>query len=115
MGSQETTPSPAWGSQIWVWSVATKGVCLHFAACGDPCCQLPGDLELTSLPGDRFQVAGASRQLAGVEPQAATTVRGLLASGTGCCGRSAADRREVAAAMPVAARTSPVPTALSLQ
>lgn len=52
---------------------------MHFAARGDPCCQLPGDLELTSLPGDRFQVAGGSRQLAGVEPQAAAAVRGLLA------------------------------------
>lgn len=35
--------------------------------------------EATSLPGDRFQVAGGSRQLAGVEPQAAAAVRGLLA------------------------------------
>lgn len=40
---------------------------------------MSGDLELTSLPGDGFQVACASRELAGVEPQAATTVRGLLA------------------------------------
>lgn len=77
---QSKRPDPALHRAVRLaWSVAAKGVCLHFAARGDPWCQLPGALELTSLPGDRFQVAGASRQLAGVEPQAAATVRGLLA------------------------------------
>lgn len=38
-----------------------------------------GGEQPTSLPGDGFQVAGAGRQLAGVEPQAATAVGGLLA------------------------------------
>lgn len=38
-----------------------------------------GGLQPTSLPGDGFQVAGASGQLAGVEPQAAAAVGGLLA------------------------------------
>lgn len=33
----------------------------------------------TSLLGDSFQVADAGGQLAGIEPQAATAVRGLLA------------------------------------
>lgn len=35
-------------------------------------------------------------------------------AGTGCCGRSAAERRKVVAAVPVAARTSPVTAAPSL-
>lgn len=35
--------------------------------------------ESSSLPGDGFQVAGASRQLAGVEPQAAAAVGRFLA------------------------------------
>lgn len=35
-------------------------------------------------------------------------------AGTGCCGRSAAGRRKEVAAMPVAARTSPVTAAASL-
>lgn len=38
-----------------------------------------GDLQPTSLPGDGFQVTGAGRQLAGVEPQAAAAVGGFLA------------------------------------
>lgn len=38
-----------------------------------------GMLPPTSLPGDGLQAAGARGQLAGVQPQAAAAVRGLLA------------------------------------
>lgn len=46
---------------------------------GGPWCQQLRGFQPTSLPGDGFQVADASGQLAGVEPQAAATVGGLLA------------------------------------
>lgn len=64
---------------IWVWRGVAKRLCLWAALCGGPQCQRPGGLQPTSLPGDSFQVAGFGGQLAGVEPQAATAVRGLLA------------------------------------
>lgn len=90
--SREQT-QPCTGQSDLGWSVAVRELCLHFAAHGDPWCHLPGDSELTCLPGDGFQVAGASRQLAGVEPQAATTVRGLLA-GLGLDGVAGVLQRE---------------------
>lgn len=62
-----------------IWRCVAEGLCLQVAACGGPWCQRTGGLQPTSLPGDGFQVAGAGRQLAGVEPQAAAAVRGLLA------------------------------------
>lgn len=64
---------------IWVWRGLAKGLCLQVATCGGVPVPAARGVQLTSLPGDGFQVAGADRQLAGVEPQAATAVRRLLA------------------------------------
>lgn len=64
---------------VWVWRGVAEGLCVWAAAFGGPQCQWLGGLQPTSLPGDGFQVTGAGGQLAGVEPQAAAAVGGLLA------------------------------------
>lgn len=64
---------------IRVWRGLARGLCLQVATCGGVPVPVPRGVQLTSLPGDGFQVAGASRQLAGVEPQAAAAVGRFLA------------------------------------
>lgn len=64
---------------IRVWRGVARGLCLQVATCRGVPVPVARGVQLTSLPGDSFQVAGASRQLAGVEPQAAAAVGRFLA------------------------------------
>lgn len=95
------------------------------------CCSQGGVLALCCTWGSLVPVArrlrthlSAWRQISGCRCQQAAcrcrapgshhSQRASGRAGTGCCGRSAAERRKVVAAVPVAARTSPVTAAASL-
>lgn len=84
---------------------------LHVGIPGARCQEMRTHLSAwRQISGGRWQQAACRCRA----PGSHCSQRASGRAGTGCWGRSAAGRREVMAAMPVAARTSPVTAASSL-